>query len=177
MSRKHLFAIVVLLGAAAVAGLLALTRTGSVGAAATQASSTEIAARTRTLDPARGLLERSLAEQPSAVATRKEPPPSPPRRAPSSSVHPSPPWGRRERTRTSTARSTRARASTRTSTRTPMTSRVARLYATAGAVAAFIVAGRASPPGRGSSRLAIRGWSRSTSASSGSSETPCSSSR
>ena len=71
MSRKHLFAIVVLLGAAAVAGLLALTRTGSVGAAATPASSTEITARTQTLDRLEASLERSLAEQPPAVPTRK----------------------------------------------------------------------------------------------------------
>ena len=71
MSRKHLFAIVVLLGAAAVAGLLALTRSGSVGAAATPASSTEITARTQMLDRLEASLERSLAEQPPAVATRK----------------------------------------------------------------------------------------------------------
>ena len=64
MSRKHLFAIVVLLGAAAVAGLLALTRTT---AAATQAPSTEIAAKSRSLDRLEASLRRSLAEQPPAV--------------------------------------------------------------------------------------------------------------
>jgi hypothetical protein len=68
MSRKHLFAIVVLLGAAAVAGLLALTRTTT---AATQASSTEIAAKSRSLDRLEASLRRSLAERPPAVPTRK----------------------------------------------------------------------------------------------------------
>jgi hypothetical protein len=60
MSRKHLFAIVVLLGAAAVAGLLALTRTTT---AATQASSAQIAARSRSLDQLEAALRRSLARQ------------------------------------------------------------------------------------------------------------------
>ena len=61
MSRKHVFAIVVLLGAAAVAGLLALTRTTT---AATQASSTQIAAKSRSLDQLEASLRRSLAQQP-----------------------------------------------------------------------------------------------------------------
>ena len=65
MSRKHLFAIVVLLGAAAVAGLLALTRTT---AAATQASSTRIAAKSRALDQLEASLRRALAEQPSTLS-------------------------------------------------------------------------------------------------------------
>ena len=60
MSRTHLFAIVVLLGAAAVAGLLALTRTTT---AATQASSTQIAAKSRSLDQLEASLRRSLAQQ------------------------------------------------------------------------------------------------------------------
>lgn len=47
MLRKHLFAVVVLLGAAAVAGLLVVTRTVGLGAAARPASNTEIAAKTR----------------------------------------------------------------------------------------------------------------------------------
>jgi hypothetical protein len=64
MSRKHLFAIVVLLGAAAVAGLLALTRTTT---AATQASSTQIAAKSRSLDKLEASLRRSLAQQPPAL--------------------------------------------------------------------------------------------------------------
>lgn len=67
MSRKHLFAIVVLLAAAAVAGLLALTGTGQVGAATTQPSSAQIQARTRSLDRLEASLRRSLAKQPPAV--------------------------------------------------------------------------------------------------------------
>jgi hypothetical protein len=66
MSRKHLFAVVVLLGAAAVAGLLALTRTSELGAA-TQVSSTQIAAKERSLDRLEASLRRSLAEQPPAL--------------------------------------------------------------------------------------------------------------
>ena len=66
MSRKHLFAIVVLLGAAAVAGLLALTRTTT---AATQSSNTQIAAKSRSLDRLEASLRRSLAEQPPARPT------------------------------------------------------------------------------------------------------------
>lgn len=61
MSRKHLFAIVVLLGAALVAGLLALTRTST---AATQAASTQIVAKSRSLDRFEASLRRSLAAQP-----------------------------------------------------------------------------------------------------------------
>ncbi len=67
MSRKHLFAIVVLLGAAAVAGLLALTRTTT---AATHASSVQITAKSRSLDRLEASLRRSLAKQPPAVSTR-----------------------------------------------------------------------------------------------------------
>lgn len=64
MSRKHLFAVVVLLGAGAVAGLLAVTRTTELGAAAvTPASNTQIAAKTRSLDRLEASLRRSLAEQ------------------------------------------------------------------------------------------------------------------
>lgn len=64
MSRKHLFTIVVLLAAAAVAGLLALTRTTP---AATPASNTEIATKTRSLDRLEASLRRSLAEKPPAL--------------------------------------------------------------------------------------------------------------
>lgn len=68
MSRKHLFAIVVLFGAASIAGLLALTRTTT---AATHASSTQITAKSRSLDQLEASLRRSLAEQPPALpATR-----------------------------------------------------------------------------------------------------------
>lgn len=64
MSRKHLFAIVVLLGAAAVAGLLALTRTTT---AATQASTTQMTAKARSLDRLEASLRRLLAQQPPAL--------------------------------------------------------------------------------------------------------------
>jgi hypothetical protein len=64
MSRKHVFAIVVLLGAAAVAGLLALNRTTTV---ATQPSSTQISAKSRSLDRLEASLRRALAEQPPAL--------------------------------------------------------------------------------------------------------------
>lgn len=66
MSRKHLFAVVVLLGAAAVAGLLALTRTTT---AATHASNTQITAKTRSLDQLEASLRRSLAEHPPTLDT------------------------------------------------------------------------------------------------------------
>ena len=66
MPRVHLFTIVVLLGAAAVAGLFALTRTTT---AATQASSMQIAARSRSLDQLEASLRRSLAQQPPASPT------------------------------------------------------------------------------------------------------------
>ena len=69
MSRKHLFAIVVLLGAAAVAGLLALTRTTT---AATQASGTHIVAKTRSLDRLEASLRRSLAKQTPALPTGRQ---------------------------------------------------------------------------------------------------------
>jgi len=70
MSRKHLFAVVVLLGAAAVAGLLALSRTTT---AATPASSTQIAAKSRSLDRLEASLRRALAQQPPAVTSRAVP--------------------------------------------------------------------------------------------------------
>ncbi len=71
MSRKHLFAVVVLLGAAAVAGLLAVTRTVDLGTAATSASATQIAARSRSLDQLEASLRRSLAKRPPVVASTK----------------------------------------------------------------------------------------------------------
>lgn len=79
MSRKHVFAIVVLLGAAAVAGLLALTRTT---AAPMQASSTQIAAKSHSLDQLEASLRRSLAQHPPTLpAARSRAAPSVPRAA------------------------------------------------------------------------------------------------
>ena len=63
MSRKHLVAIVVLLGAAVVAGLLALTRTTT---AATQASTAQLTAKSRSLDRLEASLRHMLAQQPPA---------------------------------------------------------------------------------------------------------------
>ena len=71
MSRTHLFVVVVLLGAASIAGLLAVTRTVDLGTAATPASNTQISARMRSLDRLEASLRRSLAEQPPALPTRR----------------------------------------------------------------------------------------------------------
>lgn len=67
MPRKHLFTIVVLLGAATVAGVLALTAPRQLGASTTQASNAELAARSRSLDRLEASLRRSLAKRPPAV--------------------------------------------------------------------------------------------------------------
>jgi hypothetical protein len=64
MSRKHLFAIVVLLGAAAVAALLAMSRATT---SAAPASSAQIVAKTQSLDRLEASLRRALAERPPAV--------------------------------------------------------------------------------------------------------------
>jgi Na+-translocating ferredoxin:NAD+ oxidoreductase RnfG subunit len=63
MSRKHLFPIVALLAAAAVAGLLALTRTTQLGASASQPSSAQITAKTRSLDRLEAAIRRELGKQ------------------------------------------------------------------------------------------------------------------
>jgi hypothetical protein len=67
MSRTHIFAIVLLLGAAAVAGLLALTRATT---AATQAPNAQIAAKSRSLDQLEASLRRSLARPPTLPIAR-----------------------------------------------------------------------------------------------------------
>ena len=69
MARRHLFAIVVLLAAATVAGLVALTRTVQLGPGATRASDAQVAARSRSLDRLEASLRRSLAERPPALPT------------------------------------------------------------------------------------------------------------
>lgn len=71
MSRKHLFAIVLLLAAAAVAGLLAVTRTVALGGAATPASSAQVTAKTRSLDRLEASLQRALADQRPAVPSSR----------------------------------------------------------------------------------------------------------
>jgi hypothetical protein len=72
MSRKHLFAVVVLLGAAAVAGLLALTRATRPGSAAAQTPSAQIAERMRSLDRLEASIRRSLAQQPPATPAAQQ---------------------------------------------------------------------------------------------------------
>jgi hypothetical protein len=67
MARKHLFVVVVLLGAAAVAGLLAVTRTVSLGATPAPAQTAQIAAKERSLDQLEASLRRALAKPPPAL--------------------------------------------------------------------------------------------------------------
>jgi hypothetical protein len=63
MSRKHLFAIVLLLAAAAVAGLLAVTRTVALGGGVAPTSNAQVTAKTRSLDRLEASLKRALADQ------------------------------------------------------------------------------------------------------------------
>lgn len=66
MSRKHLFPIIVMLAAAFVAGLLAISRTVAVGqpASAATASDPAIAFRLKKLDRFEQALHRQLARTP-----------------------------------------------------------------------------------------------------------------
>jgi hypothetical protein len=79
MARKHRFSIVVMLGAAVVAGFFALGRSVQLGAASEPASTAQISARARSLDQLEAQLRRELAALPTArkaqkVATRSTPP-------------------------------------------------------------------------------------------------------
>ncbi len=80
MARKHRFSIVVMLGAAVVAGFLALGRSVQLGAASKPASTAQISARARSLDRLEAQLRRQLAALPKAapkaqrVATRSASP-------------------------------------------------------------------------------------------------------
>ena len=68
MSRKHLFVVVVMLGAGAFAGLTAATRTVDLSAAsATSSSNAQIAAKARSLNRLEASLQRSLAKKPPAL--------------------------------------------------------------------------------------------------------------
>jgi preprotein translocase subunit SecF len=69
MSRKHRFPLVVMLAAAIVAGLFAVTRTVQLGAAAKPASSAQVATNTRSLDRLEAKLRRQLAALPKSTAT------------------------------------------------------------------------------------------------------------
>ncbi len=80
MARKHRFSIVVMLGAAVVAGFFALSRSVQLGAASKPASTAQVSARARSLDRLEAQLRRQLAALPKAapkaqrVATRSASP-------------------------------------------------------------------------------------------------------
>lgn len=75
MSRRHTFVIVVLLGAAAVAGLLAMTRTAALGSPASASSGPDdaISFRLRKLDRLEASLRKQLEGRRGAVATSPAP--------------------------------------------------------------------------------------------------------
>ena len=97
MPRKHLFPLVVLLAAAAVAGLLALTRTTKLGqpAQASSRSDAAIAGRLRELDR----FEQSLRKQLAAAETASPGPKTVYRRAAAPAVQASDSGGARGRRR------------------------------------------------------------------------------
>lgn len=76
MARKHRFSIVVMLGAAVVAGFVALGHTVQLGAASKSAPTAQVSARARSLDRLEAQLRRQLAALPKTapkaqkVATR-----------------------------------------------------------------------------------------------------------
>jgi hypothetical protein len=79
MARKHRFSIVVMLGAAVVAGFFVLSRSVQLGAASKPASTAQISARARSLDRLEAQLRSQLAALPKAapkapVATRSTSP-------------------------------------------------------------------------------------------------------
>ena len=80
MARKHRFSIVVMLGAAVVAGFFALSRNLQLGAASKPASTAQVSARARSLDRLEAQLRHQLAALPKAapkaqqVATRSASP-------------------------------------------------------------------------------------------------------
>ena len=67
MARKHRFSIVVMLGAAVVAGFFALSRSVQLGAASKPASTAQVSARARSLDRLEAQLRRQLAALPKAA--------------------------------------------------------------------------------------------------------------
>ena len=67
MARKHRFSIVVMLGAAVVAGFLALSRSVQLGAASKPTSTAQISASARSLDRLEAQLRRQLAALPKAA--------------------------------------------------------------------------------------------------------------
>ena len=71
MARKHRFSIVLMLGAAVVAGFLALSRSVQLGAASKPASTAQVSARTRSLDRLEAQLRDQLAALPKATPKAK----------------------------------------------------------------------------------------------------------
>jgi hypothetical protein len=72
MARKHRFSIVVMLGAAVVAGFLALSRSVQLGAASKPASTAQVSARARSLDRLEAQLRNQLAALPKAAPKAKQ---------------------------------------------------------------------------------------------------------
>ena len=67
MARKHRFSIVVMLGAAVVAGFFALSRSVQLGAASKPTSTAQVSARARSLDRLEAQLRQQLAALPKAA--------------------------------------------------------------------------------------------------------------
>jgi len=67
MARKHRFSIVVMLGAAVVAGFLAVSRSAQLGAASKPAPTAQVSAKARSLDRLEAQLRRQLAALPTAA--------------------------------------------------------------------------------------------------------------
>jgi hypothetical protein len=78
MARKHRFSIVVMLGAAVVAGFVALSRSVQLGAASKPAATAQVSARARSLDRLEAQLRHQLAALPKAAP---KPQPAPTRSA------------------------------------------------------------------------------------------------
>ena len=84
MARKHVFILVVILGAAALSGLVAMARTTGVGApakAAPAAASPALDARLRQLTRFEKRLKKQLAKKPAKHAATPRAPPPPSRRS------------------------------------------------------------------------------------------------
>ena len=67
MARKHRFSIVVMLGAAVVAGFFALSRSVQLGVASKPAPTAQVSARARSLDRLEAQLRHQLAALPKAA--------------------------------------------------------------------------------------------------------------
>ena len=140
MARKHRFSIVVLLGAAVVAGFFALSRSVQLGAASKPASAAQMSARARSLDR----LEAQLRQLGGAAGGGSE---GAEGRDPirvagcCTSARPLRPRRRPTATTTSTTASTAPRATTgRSERQAEMTDHVVRLYTASAAIIVFFVA-------------------------------------